>query len=61
MKLTAIILLSSLTFLVLLLGLLIMASGGKANKKYGSKIMVLRVICQGMAIALVTILLLING
>ncbi len=43
--------------IVLVLGIAAMAHGGEFNKKYGNKIMVARVVLQGIAIALVAALL----
>lgn len=41
---------ATLTTLILLLGVLSMAFGGKINKKYGNKLMSLRVLSQAIAI-----------
>lgn len=38
---------------VLIAGVVLMARGGEANRKYGNKLMVARVVTQGIAIALV--------
>ena len=38
------------TTLVLICGVLLMARGGKMNKKYGNKLMVARVVMQTLAI-----------
>lgn len=45
---------------VLVLGIAVMARGGEFNQKYGNKIMVARVVLQGVAIALVAVLLMIK-
>jgi hypothetical protein len=44
------------TVLVLVIGVSLMASGGKANKKYSNQLMMLRVLLQGAAIALLFIM-----
>lgn len=36
--------------LVLVVGIVMMARGGEANRKYGNKMMVLRVALQGLAL-----------
>lgn len=46
------------TVAVLVVGVVLMGSGGKANKKYGNKLMMARVILQGLAIALLFIMFL---
>lgn len=46
------------TVVVLVAGIGLMARGGEANKKYGNKMMVLRVTFQGLALAVVALLLL---
>ena len=46
-----------LTAVVLFTGMFVMAKGGEFNKKYGNKLMQLRVICQGVAIVLVALIL----
>lgn len=46
------------TALVLVIGITLMARGGEANRKYGNKMMVLRVTLQAAALAVVAILLL---
>lgn len=51
-------LLMGATVIVLVIGILLMARGGEANRKYGNKMMVLRVTFQGLALALVALLLL---
>jgi len=38
------------TLFVLISGILLMARGGAVNKKYGNKLMMMRVILQGIAI-----------
>lgn len=45
------------TALVLLIGITLMARGGEANRKYGNKMMVLRVAFQAAALAVLAILL----
>ena len=45
------------TAAVLFVGMFAMAKGGAFNEKYGNKLMVARVACQGAAIALVALLL----
>jgi hypothetical protein len=46
-----------LTALVLIIGIGLMARGGEANRKYGNKMMVARVAFQGLALAVLAILL----
>jgi hypothetical protein len=46
------------TVVVLVIGIGLMARGGEANRKYGNKMMVLRVTFQGLALATVAVLLL---
>ncbi len=46
------------TAIVLLIGITLMARGGEANRKYGNKMMVMRVTLQGLALACVALLLL---
>lgn len=46
------------TVIVLVIGIALMARGGEANRKYGNKMMVARVTLQGLALALVAVLLL---
>jgi hypothetical protein len=41
---------------VLLAGIILMARGGKANEKYGNKLMVARVTLQGLVLLLVAML-----
>jgi len=41
------------TFLVLVGGIVLMGVGGKANQKYGNKLMVARVSLQGLVLLLV--------
>lgn len=43
---------------VLILGIAAMARGGEFNRKHANKLMVARVVLQGIAIALVALLLL---
>lgn len=47
--------------LVLVTGLVMMARGGEANKKYSTKLMVLRVGLQALALAVVGVLFLVAG
>ncbi len=42
---------------VLVTGIVFMAKGGEANRKYGNKLMVARVALQGAALAMVVLLL----
>jgi hypothetical protein len=49
-----------ITAAVLFTGLFSMAKGGEFNRKYGNKLMRLRVICQGGALLLLAIALLIG-
>ncbi len=42
---------------VLVIGIGLMARGGEANRKYGNKMMVARVMLQGAALAVLAILL----
>jgi ABC-type dipeptide/oligopeptide/nickel transport system permease component len=44
------------TVLVLVSGIVLMAIGGKANTKYGNKLMVARVVLQAASIILLAIL-----
>lgn len=46
------------TVAVLVTGIVLMARGGEANRKYGNKMMVARVSLQGAAIAVVLLLIL---
>lgn len=48
------------TALVLLFGVFSMARGGEFNKKYGNKMMVLRVVLQGGALLLLGVLFLLS-
>lgn len=45
------------TAIALLVGITLMARGGEANRKYGNKMMVMRVTLQGAALACVALLL----
>jgi hypothetical protein len=49
-----------LTAVVLFAGMFAMAKGGEFNKKYGNKLMQLRVLCQGVAIVLVAVILMVK-
>ena len=44
-----------LTLLVCTVGIILMATGGEANKKYGTKLMAARVYLQAISIALVAL------
>ncbi|MES2214452.1 MAG: HIG1 domain-containing protein [Pseudomonadota bacterium] len=44
------------TLLVLVFGVLLMARGGKMNRKYSNKFMIMRVVLQGAAIVSIGIL-----
>ena len=46
---------------VLVIGIVLMARGGEANRKYGNKMMVLRVALQGLALALLGAMALMKG
>lgn len=50
--------LMGITALVLIGGILLMARGGEANRKYSNKMMVMRVVFQALALAVMAILLL---
>ncbi|MEH6477047.1 MAG: twin transmembrane helix small protein [Sneathiella sp.] len=43
------------TFLVVLVGLLAMARGGEFNKKYGNRLMRLRLVMQALAVVLLLV------
>jgi hypothetical protein len=45
------------TFAVMMTGIILMAKGGEANKKYGNRLMQLRVIFQGVALMCLAILI----
>ena len=47
--------------IALFTGLTLMMKGGEANKKYGNKLMVARVVCQGLAIATILVLAMMKG
>jgi hypothetical protein len=47
---TLFIILSLLTLLVLIVGVLVMARGGEISKKYSNKLMTMRVAMQALAI-----------
>ncbi len=53
--------LMGITAVVLVGGLLLMARGGETNRKYGNKFMVMRVVFQGAALAVMAVLLLLSG
>ena len=46
------------TAIVLVIGISLMARGGEANRKYGNKMMAMRVTLQGLALGCVALLLL---
>lgn len=48
------------TAVVLVIGIGLMAVGGPANRKYGNKMMVLRVVFQGLALAMLAAILLLG-
>jgi len=50
-----------MTLGVLFSGLIVMARGGEANRKYGNKLMRWRVICQGVALALLAVAFMIGN
>ena len=50
-----------LTMIVLTIGLLFMARGGKLNQKYSNKLMFLRVAFQGITIALIGLIYLVTS
>lgn len=52
-----VILLMIATLMTLGVGLVVMAFGGKVNKKYGPKLMVARVVLQGLSILLLFLLM----
>lgn len=58
--LVAVIGLMLATVIVLVIGISLMARGGEANRKYGNKMMVARVTLQGLALALVAVLLMLK-
>ena len=45
------------TAIVLIVGIVLMARGGEANRKYGNKMMVARATLQGLALVVVALLL----
>lgn len=45
------------TFIVMMTGIILMAKGGDTNSKYGNKLMQLRVIFQGAALACLAVLI----
>lgn len=53
--------LMGITTVVLIVGILLMARGGEANRKYSNKFMVMRVGFQAAALAVMAILLLLSG
>lgn len=50
-----------MTLGVLFSGLFVMARGGEVNRKYGNKLMRWRIICQGIALALIAVAALMNS
>jgi|HigsolmetaAR202D_1030399.scaffolds.fasta_scaffold134821_1 hypothetical protein len=46
---------------VLFTGIFVMGKGGDLNRRYGNRLMRLRVVCQGIAIALFALMLLTGG
>lgn len=50
----------AVTLGVLFTGLVVMARGGEVNRKHGNRLMRMRVIAQGMAIAMFAIAVLIS-
>lgn len=52
----SIIILMVATLLVLVVGLVLMAVGSEANEKYSNKLMVARVLLQGLAILMLAIM-----
>lgn len=55
-----IIVLMALVLIVLLTGIILMMRGGEVNRKYGNKLMVARVVLQGLAIGLLGLMFLIK-
>jgi hypothetical protein len=53
--------LMGITAIVLVIGLLLMARGGEANRKYSNKLMVMRVVFQALAIGVIALLLVMKG
>ena len=45
------------TLIVLVIGIFLMGRGGEANRKYSNKLMTMRVVLQGCALAVVAALL----
>ena len=52
--------LMGVTAVVLVGGLLLMARGGEANRKYSNKMMVMRVVFQALALAVMAVLLMMS-
>jgi len=46
---------------VLFTGIFVMSKGGETNRRYGNTLMRLRVLCQGIALALFALMLLTGG
>lgn len=49
------------TALVLIMGIISMSRGGEVNKKYGNRLMRMRVLFQGITLSLFAILLVLIG
>ena len=52
--------LMGLVFLILVAGLVVMAIGGKTNKKYSNKLMMLRVAAQGLAVLMLGLMFMVS-
>lgn len=52
------LILMGLTLAILITGLIVMIKGGKTNKKWGSRLMVMRVVAQGLVIAMLGVIFL---
>lgn len=50
-----------MTLGVLFSGLIVMARGGEANRKYGNTLMRWRIVCQGIALGLLAIAFMLGG
>jgi hypothetical protein len=50
-----------MTLGVLFSGLIVMARGGEANRKYGNLLMRWRIVFQGIALALIALAMLLNA
>lgn len=60
MEIYLIIVLMALVLIALLTGIILMMRGGEVNRKYGNKLMVARVVLQGLAIGLLGLMFLIK-